>query len=113
MKILSGSSQECPSLKCYHEEADDRILFHTNYIINAEHFQKVIIASPDTDVYINTIYHFTRWKFLYLTELWIISSKRRGSEQIIPVHEIIEHLDDDVIEVLPALHALTGYSDAK
>ena len=29
MKILSGSSQECPSLKCYHEETNDRILFHT------------------------------------------------------------------------------------
>lgn len=35
MKILSCSSQECPSLKCYHEEVDDRILFHTNHIINA------------------------------------------------------------------------------
>ena len=47
-------------------------------------------------------------KFLDLKELWIISSKRRGSEQIIPVHEIAEHLDDDIIEVLPGLHALTG-----
>ena len=27
---------------------------------------------------------------------------------MIPVHEIVEHLDDDVNEVVPALHAPTG-----
>ena len=54
------------------------------------------------------MYHFTRWKFSYLLDLWIISSKRRGSEQIIPMHKTVEHLDDNVTEFLPALDAPIG-----
>ena len=73
MKILFDSSQEWPSLKYYHEEADDRALFNTNHI-NAKRCQKVIITSPDTDVFIDAINYLTRWK-----------SKRRGSDQIILV----------------------------
>ena len=39
-------------LKCDHEEADDRILFHVNHGVKVEKFRSVIIASPDTDIFI-------------------------------------------------------------
>ena len=52
-----------PSLKNDNEEADDRIFYHSNHSIKDDGFQKVVIASADTDVFICTIYHYNRWVY--------------------------------------------------
>ena len=90
-------------LKCDHEEADDRILFYVNHGVKVEKFRSVIIASPDTDIFICSIYHFNRFVFFGLNELWF-----RTSKLVVPVHDIVNDIDSDVVDVLPAVHALTG-----
>ena len=107
LKISNGQVQLQPHLKCYHEEADDRILFHVNDGVRRDHMKKIIIASPDTDVFVNAVHHFSRWMYFNLDELWLVSGKS-GSRQAFPVHELVDVLDANVIDVLPAVHALTG-----
>ena len=72
-----------------------------------ENYSMIIIASPNTDVFINSIHHFNCWKYADLEELWVVSGKR-GSQQAFPVHELINKMDGNVIDILPAVHALTG-----
>ena len=45
-------------LKCTHEEADDTIFFHVNDGMKRNNFTKIVVASPDTDVLVNAVYHF-------------------------------------------------------
>ena len=47
-------------LKCTHEEADVTIFFHVNDGIKRNNFTKIVVASPDTDVLVNAVYHFTQ-----------------------------------------------------
>jgi len=95
------------SLKCMHEEADDRMMFHIHHAIQIGSFKKIIVASPDTDVFVNLVHHFTKWQFSDLEQLWIISGKK-SNPQAVPIHEVVAHYDQTVIDVLPAVHALTG-----
>ena len=94
------------SLKCFHEEADDHMMIHVNHAVRINNFRKVIVASPDTDVFANLVYHFTRWIYADLEQLWMISGKK-GSENAIPIHVLGERLDNSIIEILPVIHALT------
>ena len=94
-------------LKCFHEEADDRMLIHVNHAVRVKNFRNVIVASSDTDLFVNLVYHFTRWIYADLEQLWIVSRKK-GSENAVPIHVLGERLDDRIIEILPAIHVLTG-----
>ena len=107
LKITNSEVSQQPLLKCNHEGADDKILFHVNHGVQIAGFSKIVIASPDTDVFINAVHHYSRWMYCALDELWIISGKR-GSKQAFPVHDLIGVLDDTVMDILPAVHALTG-----
>ena len=69
--------------------------------------KKVIICSPDTDVFVSALYHFGCWKFSNLNEIWIVSGKS-GQRVAFPIHDLIEELDSGVIDVLPAVHSLSG-----
>ena len=40
------------SLYWEHEEADGRLLYHINHAIKEDHHDRVIVASPDTDVFV-------------------------------------------------------------
>ena len=62
-------------LKCDHEEADDRIMFHINHAVIIDQFHKVIVASADTDVFICLMYHFRHWSMYELEELWVIKGQ--------------------------------------
>lgn len=102
--VLNGVFQEQRLLECYHEEADDRIFFHVNNAVKVGNFGSVAIASPDTDVFINATYHF---KNLGLQELWVVSG-RSDSRSAIPIHNLVSSMDPDFVQVLPAIHSLTG-----
>lgn len=104
----NGELEEIDSLRNDHEEADDRLLYHVNQIVRDAHYDKVIIASGDTDVFVCSMYHFNRWVYRGLKEMWIISGKR-GSITAFPIHKLTEKLDPSVVDILPAVHALTGF----
>ena len=62
-----------------------------------------MVASPD--VFAIAVYHFTQWIYCGLEELWILSGKS-ARKQAFPVHDLVQAMDI-IIDVLPAIHALT------
>ena len=107
IQVWRGETIRVPSLKNDHEEADDCIFYHLNHSIKDDGFQKVPTASADTDVSICAIYHYNRWVYRGLKEMWFISGKS-GSLTAFPIHQLTEKLEHDVVDILPAVHALTG-----
>ena len=108
MKLTKDSATWIPSLQCECEEADDRIMKHIENCVSTDFVERVMIASADTDVMISALYHF---KMCYqkggLKELWIIKDTR-SSVKYIPLHKMIENMDDLLVNILPAVHSLTG-----
>ena len=60
-------------LECTHEEADGRIFFHANHAIKIGNYGSVVMASPDTDIFLSTLHHFCKLKCFDLEELWFVS----------------------------------------
>ena len=87
-KIFRGGASTEEVLKCTHEEPDDRVFFHVNDDIKRDDFIKMVVASPDTDIFLNAVYHFTEWIYCGLEELWISSGKPVG-KQAFPVHDLV------------------------
>ena len=83
------------------------MMIHVNHAVRVKNVWKVIVASSYTDVFINLVYHFRRWVYVDLEQLWLISGEK-GSERAIPVHGLGERLDDSITEILPAINVLTG-----
>ena len=107
VKIIDDTVRQDRLLKCHHEEADDCIFFHVSHGIIVYKYKKVVITWPDTDVFISALYHFNRWIFFGLIELWVVSGKS-NSKLAVPLHRIIESIDSNVVDILPAAHALPG-----
>ena len=105
--VCNGAVTAERLLHCSYEEADDRILFHVNHAVKVGRFDSVTIASPDTDVFVSAIHHFSKLMYFDLQELWFISG-RSESKTVVPVHDMVGSMEPDLIEVLPASHALTG-----
>ena len=82
-------------------------MYHINHAIQKESFKKIIVASSDTDIFVNLVHRFTKWQFSDLEELWV-SSGKNANPKATPIHELVTHLDQAVIDVLPTVHALTG-----
>ena len=78
-----------------------------NHAVKVDKFLKVVIASSDTDVFVCALYHFSRWMYSGLDELWIISGKC-DSINVTSVHTVVNNMGSSVFDVLPAAHALTG-----
>ena len=55
------------------------------------------------------VHHFTRWQFSDLEELWVLKGNKTEYTAT-PIHILVSHYDLEVIDVLPAVHALTGNS---
>ena len=97
-----GSGNMDGSIIVFNEEADDCMMFHLNYAIQVDTISK----RPDTDVFICSVYHFNRWIYFNHEELWDVSGRSNAVADT-PVHNIGNQLDNNVIDVLPAVHALT------
>ena len=104
---LSDPSDDVDSLRNTHEELDDHMTFHVHQSVTTENFESVIIASGDTDVFVCSIYHFNRWIYRGLKEMWIVSGKS-GSTTVFPIRQLAEQLESNVADILPAIHKLTG-----
>ena len=68
VKIVSGNLSDVPNLRCDHEEADDRLMLHIYDAVRSG-YEKVIIASPGTDIFVTALYHYTKWVYINLHEL--------------------------------------------
>lgn len=91
-----------PFLFCNQEEADTRLLLHAKDA--AQSCERIIIKSPDTDVLVLSIHHFSH---VGCEELWL----RMGTKdklRFIPVHNISEELGPLLCEALVCYHALSG-----
>ena len=71
----------------------------------------MVIASLDTGIFVSAPHHFCKLKYFDLGELWFVSG-RGNSRKFFPIHDLANNLDLDLVEVLPAIHALTGYNTA-
>ena len=54
--LKCGSTEQEPLLKCNLEEADDRMFFHVSHGVKVDKIRSVVIASPDTDVFVCSLY---------------------------------------------------------
>ena len=80
--------------------------FHVNHAIKIGNYGSVVIASPDTDIFASALQHFCNLKCFDLEELWFVSG-RGNSRTFFPIHDLINYLNSDLVENLPAIHTLT------
>ena len=59
LKIVRVHLSTVPSLRCEHEEADNRLKLHIDNAVRSG-YEKGIIASPDTDIFVTALYHYTK-----------------------------------------------------
>ena len=71
-----------PELDSNHEEADTRIILHTQHA--NQHFQRILISSPNTDVFINCI-SFQR---IVDANLYFLTGVR-NSRRIIDIRDVV------------------------
>ena len=89
------------------EEADDRLMFHINFVVGNNGAKIVSIITNDTDIFVCLIHHFTKWKCNGLEELWYVKGKG-VSRKVIPLHVVHSNLTPELVSILPAMHSLTG-----
>ena len=74
-------------LKCEHEEADDRIMYHISHAVKVDRYQRAVVALADTDVFLCLLYNFTHWVHSDINELWmrdfLFGSGFRGERMLI------------------------------
>ena len=66
--IVNGSCYVQRLLQCSHEEAHNRIMFYLNYAVKISKFCSTVIASPDTDIFVCALHHFSQLVYFGLNE---------------------------------------------
>jgi len=89
-----------PDLSASHEEADTRLILHASRTA----VQRIVIASPDTDVAVICISHVAS---LTAKEVWFRTGVKDHA-RFIPLHSIAQEIGPLACQQLPAFHALTG-----
>lgn len=108
LKVQNGHIVKVPELSSNVEEADERLFIHINHAVNNTNVKSLLIASSDTDVFVCAIYYYhSVFKSSGLQKLWTLSGKGHTTRYL-PIHDICEVLDNQVIETLPAIHSLSG-----
>ena len=104
-KLLSGNETKITELSSIQEEADDRIMFHINDGVVKHGVQSVLVVSPDTDVFINLLFHLKKtWDFQKL----FVNLGSGKNKKFIPIHKLVDELSNNLVLCLPAIHALNG-----
>ncbi|XP_065682967.1 uncharacterized protein LOC136095951 [Hydra vulgaris] len=108
--ITHGNSTYCfrnsictklPELRSDHEEADTRLLLHCKH--DSVSYVQVILASPDTDVFVSALYHS-----------WFISATLHfetgcgNKQRIFNVNKIAKEIGYDWCDALIGFHSFTG-----
>ena len=67
----------------------------------------MIVASPDTDVLVCLVNHFNRWIYSGLNETRMLCGQGYA-KRYVAVHDIVMSIPQELSDVLPAVHSLTG-----
>ena len=70
-------------------------------------YHKCVVLSNDTDVTIGLVYNMTFVTEVGLKELWV-QARVGDNTHFIPLHSIHKKFGLQVVNVLPAVHSLTG-----
>ena len=92
------------ALKSNHEEVDTRMFLHAAYAVRDSPTSAIVIKSPDSDVLVLCVSHFTG---IGCNELWFRTSVT-DHQRYIPVYYIQEKRGERLWQSVPAFHALTG-----
>jgi hypothetical protein len=96
----SSVGRDVGHLMSTQEEADTRLILHA-YDAKHQGYEKIVICCRDTDVLVLAIHHDLG------PNVWI-SCGTGKKPRCLPVHEIRDQMDDDVVSALPLYHAVTG-----
>ena len=102
-KIVNGNVSTVQCLECFYDEADDRLMYHLNNAVKCDHVEVAHILTGDTDIYVNLMYNFSEWSEYGLNEIWFHHLNRMS-----PIHDSVQNLPSNVVQLLPTIHALTG-----
>ena len=89
------------------EEADTRMMLHVQYSGN-RNANRVVLVSPDTDVLVLLIHHFSE---LGVSELYFKTGRTSiyaNYTRFIPVHQLCENMTEEQRHVLLSVYCLTG-----
>ncbi|KAK3885189.1 hypothetical protein Pcinc_010581 [Petrolisthes cinctipes] len=98
----SDPTFDTDSLEAKHEEADTRIILHCI----RSRVETIVVSARDTDVLILLIAYFHR---MPCQQIWMKAGTAKDRKYI-PIHAVVEKLqmEEEVLELLPGFHALTG-----
>jgi len=105
--IKNGEVFQHPDLDTDHEEADNRIIPHTVYVVRQSCMMQIVILSSDTEVFVVAMYFYHILAANILAELWLRGELVTRHARFIPLHVIALKVGKPMCEVLPATHALT------
>lgn len=84
------------------EEAETRMFLHANHASQNGH-QCIAIRSSDTDAEVLTCYH----QAAIPADIVLISGTKSRT-RIVSIRQVCEKLGQEICELLPSLHAITG-----
>ena len=84
---------------------------YANHAIEIKNNGSVVTASPDTDIIVSALHHSCKVKYFDLDDLWFVSG-REYFRTFFPIYDLANDSDLDLVDVLPAIHALTGCDKA-
>ena len=102
----STAGAEVSELNITMEEADARIVPHVMHAVT-HGISRIIVLSADTDVFVLMVFY---WNVLHshgLSELWVKAGVG-DSTRFIPIHVLAAQIGENLCQVLPAVHVLTG-----
>ena len=90
--VIDGIVKAERLLECAHKEDDDRLLFHVNHAAKVAGFGSVAVTSPDTDIFVSAIYHFSKLMYFDLKELWLVLRQN----EVVPIHDLVDVMEPDL-----------------
>lgn len=87
-----------------HEEADNRMIFHTKVSGQYHAMQEIVMQSSDTDVLVILLGVFQNFP---KTKIWL-KTRTLSSYRYININSLVQELGLKTCKALPFLHAFTG-----
>ena len=100
-KIVDGHVSTVQSLRCFYDEADDRLMYHLNQAIKCDHIEVAHVLTGDTDIFVNLMYNFGEWSEHGLEDICT-----HHLNKSLAIHESVKNRPGYVVELLPSIHAL-------
>lgn len=102
ISVKNGQSLTVPTLVSHHQEADTRIILHTQHAYKDG--QRIVVQTPDTDVLLLCVSHYRETRCL---KLWFKTGVKDRLSYF-PAQDVSTNLGPEICSALPAFHVLTG-----